>query len=218
MKQLAHNKEGKPVKIENAIHTSKGGEYYDLEGRRLDAVLGEKLSKHFRCVNTDFEYCNETALHSDAIMYWCDLNYFEVGNLILKPYKTEYNKLKKPYGGFIPDAVMFDEDNNVLAWLEIEVTHANEPEKLKYIKENNIICINIKYGRESNYNEPWRVEILQREIAEKYRESNRTNEETRIIRDRIQIAKSRRDQIESNVLQFNRMLEAERNRLKTKQC
>ena len=155
MKQLAYNKEGEQVHIKEAV---KNETYYNSFGDELITKQGDVLTWHYALKNG--EYTGLTALHEDAIMYWCNVNRFELDEFIIEPFKTVPNKKRKEFRGLEPDAVMYDKDGNVLGWLEIEVTHANTKDKINYVYENNIICINFKYGRKSNYKEPSSVKQL----------------------------------------------------------
>lgn len=155
MKQLAYNKKGEQVHIKDAV---KNEPYYNSFGDELITKRGDVLAWHYALKNG--EYTGLTALHEDAIMYWCGVNRFELNEFIIEPFKTVANKKRKEFRGLEPDAVMYDEDGNVLGWLEIQVTHANTKEKIDYVYENNILCINIKYGKESNYKEPFWLERL----------------------------------------------------------
>ncbi len=72
----------------------------------------------------DCEYCKDT--HS--------------GNLIKK-----INSVKLEYylGECTPDIALFDKDNNIIAVIEVVVTHKPEEKTLLYYKEHNIILIQI---------------------------------------------------------------------------
>lgn len=155
MKLTARDKDGKYVEIEDAV---RGETYYDRYGNKLMPKKGNIRVHHYALNNA--EYSPILALHDDAIDYHCYKNEFEIWDITLKPHVTLPNDKKKEYGGFVPDAVMFDESGNVMGWIEVEVTHENTSKKNKYIKDNDIICIVYKYEKGDNYKEPRAVEYI----------------------------------------------------------
>ena len=190
MKLTARDKDGKYVEIEDAV---RGETYYDRYGNKLMPKKGNIRVHHYALNNA--EYSPILALHDDAIDYHCHKNEFQIWDITLKPNVTLPNDKKKEYGGFVPDAVMFDESGNVMGWIEVEVTHANTPEKNKYIKDNDILCLIYKYNENDNYKKPSGTgHILPkklREVFAKRKGEEQIDREIRQIKHRIKLNEER---------------------------
>ena len=169
----AYTINGSKVQIEDAI---KGIEYFNFRGEPMILKDGDIKVKHFavksemdldRRISARYEKGTNHDLLIDEIR---KLKVFDIEEFSFHPsgFVTE----KMTTGNYIPDITFYDQYGDILCIVEVVVTHKCEADKIEYLKQNNILTIELIYDRdEEDYKNYKRVKIFGSKELENFRRS-----------------------------------------------